>query len=110
MNQTHLRSDRISPKVLFVDDLNTYRDLLGNIDSYQIKEMIATTYNKNWSLPATVDSRHFGKSCNLTIDPDFLPWPVIQYRHLHVISVDVSIIDRQIVITFNMGTKVTCQI
>lgn len=96
-------ASRLKPKVIFVDDVNMYRDMLSNIDTYQIKEIIANSYLKNWSLPVTLDGRSVNKTTTLSLDPELLPYPEIKYKGYNVIKVDVTLLDRQLIITFELG-------
>ena len=97
------RLDRTPPKVLFVDDLNTYRDMLPGITPYQIMETVANSYMANWALPVKMSGRNVSKTSSFSLDPDILPYPEIKFRNYVVESVDVATLDRQLVITFNMG-------
>lgn len=94
---------RTVPKVIFVDDINAYRDVLNNIDTYQIKEIVANSYLKNWSLPVTLDGRSVTKTSTISLDPELLPYPEIRYKEYVVIKVDVTLLDRQLIITFSLG-------
>lgn len=96
------RSDRLLPKVMFVDDLNSYRDILPGVSTIYLREIIANTYLKAWALPVTVNGRHTGKLANQTLDPDILPYPNVKYRDYVVSSADISTVERQLVITFSM--------
>lgn len=97
--------NRQMPKVLFVDDLNTYRDILPGVSTYELKNTIACTYIKCWALTSTVNMRPIGKLNNITLDPELLPYPDVKYKEHVVKSVDVNVTGRQLVITFQLGLR-----
>lgn len=78
----------MSIQVVFCDDIDQYVTRTLTTE-HQIKNAVAKTYEKSWSIDASVDGT-WPVSGTETVDIELLPFPDVTFRDFVVTEVNVT--------------------